>query len=378
MIPCQRHLFDIPDDIAYLNCAYLSPLMHGVREAGVRGVDRKVQPWNIHPEDFFDEADRARILFAQLIGATGDDSAIVPAASYGAAVAAANIELPAGSRVIVIAEQHASNVLAWRELAARRDAELHTVPRPEDEDWTRALLAAIDERASLVALPPCHWTDGGIVDVAAIGARCREVGAAYFLDLTQAAGVMPFDVAEVQPDFAVAATYKWLLGPYTLGFLYVAPHRQDGQPIEQTMFQRELGERFGGPVVYPQEFRAGARRFDMGERANFALMPMAMAAVEQILDWGIGEIATTLAARNRTIAERAAGLGFSYIPHHLRAGHFLGLRAAHGLPEGLIEGLAAANVMVSVRGGTSLRITPHLWNNDADVERLFEALAATL
>ena len=378
MIPCQRHLFDIPDDVAYLNCAYLSPLMHSVREAGVRGVDRKVQPWKIHPEDFFTEADLARSLFARLIGATGDDIAIVPAASYGAAVAAANIVLPAGSRVVVIAEQHASNVLAWRELAARCGAEVHTIPRPEDEDWTRALLATIDERVSLVAVPPCHWTDGGIVDVVAIGARCREVGAAYFLDLTQATGVMPFDVAEVQPDFAVTATYKWLLGPYTLGFLYVAPHRQAGQPIEHSMFQRALGEQFGGPVVYPHEFQAGARRFDMGERANFALMPMAMAAIEQLLDWGVAEIATTLGARTRAMAERAAGLGFSYVPHHLRAGHFLGLRMANGLPEGLIERLAAANVMVSLRGGTSLRITPHLWNNDADVDRLFEALAAAL
>ena len=86
MIPCQRHLFDIPDDVAYLNCAYLSPLMHSVREAGLRGVDRKVQPWKIHPEDFFTEADQARVLFADLIGATGDDIAIVPAASSGASI----------------------------------------------------------------------------------------------------------------------------------------------------------------------------------------------------------------------------------------------------------------------------------------------------
>ena len=58
MIPSQRHLFDLPDDIAYLNCAYMAPLMHSVVEAGLNGVRRKARPWEIAAPDFFSDAAR--------------------------------------------------------------------------------------------------------------------------------------------------------------------------------------------------------------------------------------------------------------------------------------------------------------------------------
>ena len=87
MIPCQRHLFDIPAEVAYLNCAYLSPLPNAVREAGITGVRRKASPWELLPEHFFDESEAARGLFAALLGATADDVAIQPSVSYGLAIA---------------------------------------------------------------------------------------------------------------------------------------------------------------------------------------------------------------------------------------------------------------------------------------------------
>ena len=119
LIPCQRHLFDIPADVAYLNTAYISPLMHRVREAGERGVKRKCRPWEIFPADFFDEVETARGLFARLINAGADDVAVIPAASYGLSLAAANIEIAPGGTILVTGDQFPSNVYPWRELAKR-------------------------------------------------------------------------------------------------------------------------------------------------------------------------------------------------------------------------------------------------------------------
>ena len=96
----QRHLFDIPDDITYLNCAYMSPLMHAVRDAGIAGLTRKSQPWMVTSRDFYTGADALRDAFASLVHAEPEDIAIVPAASYGMSTAAKNLPLSKGQSVI--------------------------------------------------------------------------------------------------------------------------------------------------------------------------------------------------------------------------------------------------------------------------------------
>ena len=376
MIPNQRHLFDLPDDVAYLNCAYMAPLMHSVVEAGRRGVRCKARPWELTTPDFFGDPARARGLFARIVNARAQDIAIVPAASYGMAVAARNLPLRTGQNVVLLADQFPSNLYPWRAAAARTGAEIVTVDAA-DGDLTAAVLAAIDERTAIAALPHCRWTDGALLDLEQIGDAVRGAGGALALDLTQSAGALPIDFARVQPAFAASACYKWLMGPYTLGFLYVHPDHQCGEPLEYGWSPRAGSEDFARLVDYRDEYAPGARRYDMGEMSNFHLMPMAIAALEQILAWGVENIAETLGAHTATIAERARAIGLGSQSEALRAGHFLGLQFAEGIPPGLLDTLAGENVYVSVRG-SSMRVTPHLYNTDADVDRLFAALEPVL
>ncbi len=375
MIPCQRQLFDLPRDVAYLNCAYMSPILKRAAAVGADAIARKCRPWTITAADFFADSERARQLFAALLGASAEDIAIVPAASYGLAVAAANLPLAAGERILVLAEQFPSNVFTWRELAKQRGGEVLTVPRPADHDWTAAVLAGLDERVRITALPHCHWTDGGLLDLVRIGERCREVNSALVLDATQSLGALPLDLARVRPDYLVCAGYKWLLGPYSLGYLYVAPQHQDGRPLEQNWIAREASEDFARLIDYSERYQPGARRFDVGERANLALLPVSIVGLEQLLAWGVPAIAETLAAKTGAIARRAAALGLSSTPADRRAGHYLGLGFPTGRPAGLPERLALERVYVSLRGA-SLRVTPHLYNDEADLDRLFAVLAA--
>jgi selenocysteine lyase/cysteine desulfurase len=376
-IPCQRHLFDLPDEVAYLNCAYMSPILKRAAEVGAEAIGRKLQPWRIHAEDFFTGSERARTLFGDLLGSDADAIALVPAASYGLAIAAVNLPVAPGRRILVLAEQFPSNVYTWRALAAQRGAAVVTVERAEDDDWTRAVLARLDERVAIAALPHCHWIDGGLLDLAAIGARCREVGSALVVDATQSLGALPLDLAAVRPDYLVCPGYKWLLGPYSLGYLYVAPGHRDGRPLEHNWIARRGSEDFARLIDYRDDYQEGARRFDVGERSNFALVPVGIVGLEQLLAWGADRIAATLAAKTTAIAERAAAFGIRASPVHLRAGHYLGLRLPDGAPQGLPERLAERRVYVSLRGD-SLRVTPHLYNREEDVDRLFEVLRAVL
>src|SRR5690606_2019414 len=168
-----------------------------------------------------------------------------------------------------------------------------------------------------------------------------------------------------------------MIGPDCRGYLYDAPARQAGRPLEQNWIARAGSEDFARLIDYQDAYQAGARRFDVGERSNFALVPASIVGLEQLLAWGTERIAATLAAMTADIAARAAELGLSAAPAHLRAGHYLGLRFPRGAPEGLLERLAAAQVYVSVRGD-SLRVTPHLYNDQGDVDRLFDVLRAML
>ncbi len=383
MIPSQRHIFDIPDDVAYLNCACISPLMTSAAQAGEGGIQRKVHPWTITPPDFFSQSWSCRELFGQLVNADAGSISILPSVSYGTAVAAKNLPVREDQEIIVLEDQFPSHVYVWREKAREAGARMRTVAKSQAEqsnagpDWTAAILEAIDENTAIVALPHNHWTDGALIDLVAVGAAARTVGAALVVDITQSGGALPFDVADVRPDFLVCACYKWLLGPYSLGFMYIDPKWHGGAPLEHNWIARRGSENFGGLVDYVDGYQDGALRFDMGERSSFQLMPIAHAALTQLLDWGVENIAETLSVRTAAIAKRATRLGLSSAPAASRAGHFLGLRAPDGIPARLPESLAKQQIYISVRGD-SMRVTPHLYNSDEDVDRLFDALEREL
>lgn len=377
-LSCQRGLFDIPDDVAYLNCGYMSPLMKPVRDAAVDGLSRKAHPWEIAASDFFTGSDALRAAFAGLINARADDIAIVPAVSYGISTAARNLPLFTGQTVIVVEDQFPSNVYPWRERARETGARVRTVPRPPDGRWTPAVLEAIDGDTAIVALPHCHWTDGGLFDLEQLGQVCRNRGIGLSLDVTQSLGVLPLDVSRIQPDFLSCAAYKWLMGPYSIGFLYASERWQhEGSPIEHNWIHRKNAEDFARLVDYQDDFEPGARRFDVGERSNFALVPAAEAAVRQILEWGVDDVRETIEEMADGIVERLAPLGLTALPKDLRAPHYLGLRTEAGLPPRLLLELARRNVFVSVRGD-SIRVTPHVYNTPEDIDRFMRALTAVL
>lgn len=374
MLGSQRQLFELPEDVAYLNCAYLSPLLKTAAAVGREGLDRKLRPWQIVGKDFLDGPEKARALFGRLIGAQAEDIALVPSASYGIAVAANNLPLAAGQQVVVMADEFPSNVEPWRLKAAAAGAVFTVVDWPQDGNWTPAVLAAISPGTAIVALPQCHWTDGTLVDLVAVAKRTREVGAALVLDLTQTLGAWPFDLAAVDPDYAVCAGYKWLFGPYSVGFLYVAPRRRGDTPLEYNYYSRSVEPAFERLVGRKLPFAVEARRFDVGECANFALLPVASAGLQQLIDWGVDNIAATLRPLTEEIAERGAAMGLSSHPARYRAAHYIGLRFPGGLPHGAAAKLAERGVHVSQRGD-ALRVTPHVYNSRADVDRLFHALA---
>ncbi|QYJ15369.1 Isopenicillin N epimerase [Rubrobacter xylanophilus DSM 9941] len=371
----QRESFGgLEDGIAYLNCAYMSPQLKVSVAAGERALSCRSRPWRITARDFFEEPEESRRLFARLVGGDPDGVALVPSASYGIAVAARNLVTGAGRRMLVLEEEFPSNYYAWAELAAKTGAKLETVPRPGDDDWTRVVLERLDESVDVVAAPNCHWTDGSFVDLERIGEEARRAGAALVVDATQSLGAHPLDMRRVRPDFLVAAAYKWLLGPYGVAFLWAAEGRREGTPIEYNWINRAGSEDFSGLAGYAAGFQPGARRYDAGERSNFILLPMANAALRQLLEWGVENVSETLGTLTDIVEEGAPELGLRPVPRARRVRHMIGLRLPSGQAAEIAGRLAERGVFVSSRGAC-LRVSPHLYNTREDVLRLLDELS---
>ncbi|QYG94093.1 aminotransferase class V-fold PLP-dependent enzyme [Iamia sp. SCSIO 61187] len=372
-----RSAFHLPPDVTYLNCAYMGPLPRSAVEAGWSALDRKARPWTIAADDFFVPAETYRSLVAELLGADADGVAVTPAVSYGLSTFAANLPLTAGQVVLVPADEFPSALLPWTEAAARAGAEVVRVPA-DGPDRCGPLLAEVERRGEQVALvsaPACHWTDGTPFDLVALRAATRAVGALLAVDVAQSLGVVPFDAAAVAPDVVAGATYKWLLGPYSLGFAWFAPAWREGRPLEHSWIGRAGAEDFAALTSPSDGYRPGARRYDMGEGSQHSLMGVALAGLQLVRDWGPAATAAHARPLIDRVAAGATELGLTAPPPEQRSPHLVGLSLAEtGIDAAeLASRLADDRVHVSVRG-TSIRVSAHRFNTDEDVDRLLASL----
>jgi selenocysteine lyase/cysteine desulfurase len=381
MLPSQRTLFDIPRDICYLNAASYSPLPIRTLEAGRAAVGRKGRPWTLEASFANQQHERARTAAARLIHAEPSDIALIPSISYGVATAAKLLTLGRGTRVLVLENDHSSPVLEWQTRADAEGFTVETINQPDDGDWTSAVLESIERSGappvSLASISSVHWSDGGLIDVDKVGAALQQRGAAFLIDATQSAGVLAMDLKRLDPDFVIFPTYKWLLGPYGRAFLYAAKRHQNGIPLEQTSAGRRNVRAENAVYFTDLSYVPDARRFDMGERDHFISMEMASIGMEMVAEWGAPAIVQRLTMLTKRIAHAVRGIGVSIPEPHLRAPHILSLAFKGGIPAGLVEGLASQGVYVAPRLGR-MRVSPHVYNDEADVDRFVEALSRRL
>jgi selenocysteine lyase/cysteine desulfurase len=381
MLASQRALFEMPRNICYLNSASYSPLPLRTQEAGRAAVGRKGTPWMLDAEFANGQHERARIAAARLINADPADIALIPSVSYGVATAAKLLTIARGARVIVLENDHSSPVLEWQTRADTQGFTIETIRRPDDGDWTSAILVAIERPGappiSLASISSVHWSDGGLIDIEKVGAALRQRGASFLVDATQSVGVLTMDVRRLDPDFVIFPTYKWLLGPYGRAFIYVAKRHQGGIPLEQTAFGRRDVRAENDVYFSDIHYSPDARRFDMGERDHFISMEMASIGMEMMAEWGAVAVVQRLFTLTERIAQGVSGIGVGVPEPRVRAPHILSLSFKDGMPAGLVEALASEGVYVAARLGR-MRISPHVFNDEADTDRFVATLARRL
>jgi selenocysteine lyase/cysteine desulfurase len=381
MLVSQRALFEIPRDICYLNSASASPLPLRTLETGRAAVGRKGAPWTLDASFVPQQYERARAAAARLIHADPADVALIPSISYGVATVAKILKIARGTRVIVLQDDHSSPVLEWHARAEAQGFVVDTVRRPDDGDWTTAVLSVIERSnappVSLASISSLHWSDGALIDVEKVGAALRRRGAIFLIDATQSVGVLAMDVRRLDPDFVMFPTYKWLLGPYGRAFLYIAKRHQDGIPLEQTADGRRDVRAENAVYFSDLRYLPDARRFDMGERDYWISLEMASIGMEMMAEWGADAVAERLRMLTNRIAEGVRGLGLHVLEPHLRTPHILSLGFKGGIPKGLVEGLSSEGIYVATRLGR-MRVSPHVFNDEEDADRFVTSLGKRL
>ena len=375
----QKHLFDLPADIHYLNCAYMSPLMKQVQDAGVTGIKRKSNPTQIVPADFFATASEVRQKFAHIVHCKAEQVAIIPAASYGIQNAVNNLPTNNGNHAITVGDEFPSDYYAIESWCKLHNKTLRIIAAPETATnkgklWNDAILDAITADTAAVIISSIHWTDGTRFDLKQIGERCREMNARFIVDGTQSVGALPIDVEECKIDALVCAAYKWLMGPYSVGFAFYGEAFDNGTPLENAWVNRANAEDFTRLTAYTEEYTPGAGRYNVGEFGNHILLPMLNTALQQILDWNVNEIQNYC---RELIAPAIVFLnenGFRTETEAYRTNHLFGFALPENISkEELMKNLQQKKIFVSTRGN-AVRVSPNVYNTPDDIQALINAL----
>jgi selenocysteine lyase/cysteine desulfurase len=379
MLNCQRHLFQLPDDISYLNGAYMSPLLKSVEDAGITGMRRKRNPSSIKPEDFFNGAAAICVQLGQLVNGPPGQIALIPSASYGLKTAINNLPVNNGKYALTVSDEFPSGYYTISNWCKKNNKTLKIVSPPDTREqramkWNEKILASIDGETAVVILSSIHWTDGTRFDLQKLGERCKAMNARFIVDGTQSVGAFPIDVSAYHIDALVCAGYKWLLGPYSTGFAYYSNFFNNGVPLEDSWMVKLNAQNFSSLVSYADEYAPGAARYHMGEFSNFALLPMLHAAVAQILDWQVPLIQAYSENLVKPLVEALQERNWWVEDAAFRAAHLFGFLLPPSVQPGfLLEKLQERKIFVSLRG-EAIRVSAHVYNTENDMAALIEVL----
>lgn len=383
MIPNQKHLFSIADDTTYLNAAYMGPLLKEAEAAGIDGLSRKNNPSNIKPNDFFEDPKIVKTLFSKLIDAKPENIAILPSASYGLSIAVNNIDPLIGSHILMVEDEFPSiyyTVHAW---CKAKEKQIKIISKPTASkqtaaDWNEQLLASINKDTIALVMSPIHWMDGTLFSIEAISKRCKETNTLFIVDGTQYIGAYAFSLNEVPVDALICAAYKWLLGPYTSGLAYFSEAFLMGMPLEQSWMTRINANDFSSITQYSEQYMPDAGRFDMGQFSNFINIPILKVSLAQLLAWTPAAIQNYTKSISASFITQVQEMGLGVEEEAYRAAHLFSIKGLEKTQAiSLSQKLQAAKVYVSVRGN-SLRISPHVYNDENDFEKLKVLLAVAL
>jgi selenocysteine lyase/cysteine desulfurase len=365
------------EGIAYLDAASQGPLPLAASRAGREALALKERPWRITTQTYLSVVAEARALAARLLGAREESVALVTGAGQVVNAVARGLDLGEGDEVLLPRHEFPSNDLPWRWLA-RRGVRVRVAEPDHPCGAVSAvkLAAEIGPRTRVVAFAHVSYLHGGRIDPGPVVEAARRVGAVTVVDGSQAAGALPFDFGAAGADVYAASGYKFLLGPYGSGVGLFSPQVLDRIAVGDVNWWAVQGADDFNHLPAEVEMKPGAQRYDAHEPASFNnLMPLAE-SLRLLLEATPALVqAHARALCDRVLARLPAGFFAASPEDPGQRSHILCLRAASPAATAAAhDRLRAARVAVALRGDR-LRVSPHLYSTEGDVDRLLAALA---
>ena len=370
--------FGLDPKAIWLNTAHQGAIPKVAALAAGQAIEWKLEPSRLTGARFAEVPERVRHAAASWIGADPADVFLTNGASLGLHQIANGVPLAPNDDVLLMRGDFPSNVLPWlahesRNVSVRRLRPAGHVLEVEE------IAAAIRPETRLVCLSWVHSFTGWTLEIDEIGQLCRSAGVRFVVNVTQGLGARPFDVKRVPVDAIVCAGWKWLCGPYGVGFGWLRPEfRSELRPTQRYWLSQQTAADLGADRDPADEDPADSiRRFDLFGTANFFNFHPWGAALEYLLEKGPPAIET----HDRRLVRRLLdGLPGTYraISPEARERQSTLVFLSHkekSRNETIYSNLGNAGIHVSFRRG-AIRVAPHLYNDEAQIDRLLERLDA--
>ena len=376
----RQEWFEI-EDATYLNLAGQSPMPKVSIRAVQAALEAKKYPHQKPDSTFFEVPNRIRASIAKLIGGKAEEIALTSGASAGAIAVAYGLAWKPGDEIVTAKGEFPLQYTAWKPMEEREGLKLKIVAPRERFISVDDLIAAMTPKTRLVSVSMVRYDDGSLLDAPRIAAACREQGALLLLDVSQCCGALPMDVNQLGADFLVCAGYKWLLSPFGTGFFWVkSEHLNMVRPGPFYWMAVAGSDNFAALNFEDPKPAASAKRWDAPEWASY--FNFNLAAMDTSVDFVVRMGPELVAAHNRKLIE----FMFEHLPKD-RCVPASPLDAAQRGPYGcfaarnrektaeLYQHLRRENIVVSLREG-NIRVSPHLYNTERDIDRLISVITA--
>jgi cysteine desulfurase/selenocysteine lyase len=361
---------------AWLNAAHQGPLPLVAAEAAHAAVEQKVDPRLIEDESFFAVPRGLRHSLARLVGGADREIVLGNSTSHGLDLLANGLPLRAGDEVLLVENDFPATVYPWLPLQ-RRGVLIRTLPAPGGAPDPDELRRALTGRTRVVCSSWVFSFNGHTADVAALSAVCRDHGDVVFvLNGSQAVGATPADVTALGVDALVSCGFKWLCGPYATGFTWLRPRVLDRLDHRHGYWLAQVDEMSRPPETYRLREDLGGAAHDVFATAHLATFP----AWQRALDLHLRLGSAAIERHDQRLVQRLIdGLpeGWTLLSPAERPGRSTLVFLGGGSPGRTARGsrhLQQTGVDVAERAG-AIRVSPHLYNTDEDIDRVLRALA---